>query len=99
MRAAECPHKIGNMTKKSQTQDIPPKIAKLSFEDALSELEVIVGQLQEGNVSLEESIDIYARGTQLRRHCEAKLRDAQEKIEKIIPNEDGSIGIEKVDFE
>lgn len=99
MQAEQCPHKIGSMTKKSQTQDIPAKIAKLSFEDALSELEVIVSQLQEGNVSLEESIDIYARGSQLRRHCEAKLRDAQEKIEKIVPNEDGSVVSEKVDVE
>ena len=60
---------------------------------------MIVSQLQEGNVSLEESIDIYARGSQLRRHCEAKLRDAQEKIEKIVPNEDGSVVSEKVDVE
>ena len=80
-------------------QEIPAKIAKLTFEEALLELESIVGQLEDGTVSLEESINIYTRGTQLKHHCEAKLRAAQEKIEKIIPAGDGSLGSESVDLD
>ena len=87
------------MTKLPKKIEIPSKVTKLSFEEALSELEDIVAQLEGGNVSLEESIDIYTRGTYLRIHCEAKLKDAQEKIEKIIPKVDGSLTSEEVDLD
>ncbi|MBM3503374.1 MAG: exodeoxyribonuclease VII small subunit [Alphaproteobacteria bacterium] len=78
-------------------QELPPDIKKLSFEEALSALEDIVQQLEGGEVSLEDSIAIYARGTQLKLHCEEKLRAAQEKIEKIVPAADGSVSSEPVD--
>ena len=64
-------------------------IAGLSFEAALAELDQIVGKLEAGSVSLEESIDIYTRGTSLKQHCENKLKDAQAKIEKITLNDKG----------
>ena len=67
-------------------KDIP----KLSFEDALSELERIVQQLEDGDVPLEESIVIYERGDLLRRHCEGKLQEAELKVEKIVVGPDGS---------
>lgn len=78
-------------------QELPPDIKKLSFEEALSALEDIVQQLEGGEVSLEDLIAIYARGTQLKLHCEEKLRAAQEKIEKIVPAADGSVSSEPVD--
>lgn len=59
-------------------------ISKLSFEQALQQLEQIVQQLEKGAVPLEESITIYERGTALKAHCEAKLRDAEARIEKIV---------------
>lgn len=62
---------------------IPADIAALSFEEALRELETIVHQLETGEVDLEKSIAIYGRGNQLKRHCEAKLKTAQARIEKI----------------
>ena len=65
-------------------------IAKLSFEAALAELETIVRKLESGDVPLEESIAIYERGAALRAHCDAKLRDAQLKVEKIIEGADGA---------
>jgi exodeoxyribonuclease VII small subunit len=68
---------------------IPDDIAKLSFEAALKELEGIVSQLEEGAVDLEKSIAIYERGTLLKQHCEAKLRDAEARIEKIRIGPDG----------
>jgi exodeoxyribonuclease VII small subunit len=73
---------------------IPADIAALSFEDALAELERIVRQLEEGRARLDEAIASYERGTALKRHCEAKLREAQAKIDRITIAADGSIGIE-----
>ena len=60
------------------------EIAEMSFEDALNELEGIVGRLERGDAPLEESITIYQRGAALKAHCEGKLKDAQMKVEKIV---------------
>ncbi|WP_417623412.1 exodeoxyribonuclease VII small subunit [Paremcibacter congregatus] len=76
---------------------IPDDIAKLNFEEALNALEQIVKSLEGGQVSLEESIDIYTRGTQLRQHCDAKLKDASARIEKITKLQDGSLGTTALD--
>jgi len=65
------------------------EISALSFEDAMAALEQVVAQLESGNAPLEHSIDLYTRGTQLKAHCEAKLQDAQAKIEKITLDEKG----------
>jgi exodeoxyribonuclease VII small subunit len=59
-------------------------IATMTFEQALKQLEEIVGRLEKGQVDLEDSISIYERGTALKAHCEAKLRDAEARIEKIV---------------
>ena len=64
-------------------------IAAMSFEDALKELEQIVDQLEKGTVGLEESIAIYARGEALKSHCNALLRNAEQRIEKIALGPDG----------
>jgi len=66
----------------------PKAVEKLSFEDALKELETIVRNLEGGESPLEDSIAAYERGTALKRHCEEKLRDAQVKIEKISISND-----------
>lgn len=63
--------------------DIDDAIRALSFEQALSELESIVERLETGDVALEESIEIYQRGAQLRAYCDEKLKSAQARIEKI----------------
>ena len=60
-----------------------PAIATLSFEDALAELEAIVSRLEQGKASLDDAIGAYERGAALKAHCEAKLREAREKVEKI----------------
>lgn len=59
-------------------------IIALSFEKALAELEDIVSRLESGKAELEDSIALYERGATLKAHCEAKLKSAQEKIEKIV---------------
>ena len=69
-------------------------ISKLSFEQALAELEAIVRQLESGEVELEKSISIYERGAALRAHCEGKLTDAELKVEKIVQGKNGSLSLE-----
>ena len=59
------------------------KIATLSFEDALTELEGIVATLERGEVSLDAAIDAFERGTELKTLCQARLEEARMKVEKI----------------
>jgi exodeoxyribonuclease VII small subunit len=75
-------------------------IAGLSFEKALEALEDIVARLEAGKVDLEESIKIYERGEALRKHCEAKLKEAEARIEKITLDPSGKpTGITPLDVE
>jgi exodeoxyribonuclease VII small subunit len=87
------------MSPKSSADPVPADIAALSFEQALDELDRIVASLEGGQVDLEKSIAIYTRGTLLKRHCEAKLKAAQERVEKIVVGADGSIGAQAAAFE
>ena len=66
-----------------------PALAALPFEKALSELEEIVRRLERGDVPLEDSIAIYERGEVLKKHCEALLKKAEARIEKITIGPDG----------
>ncbi len=73
-------------------------IASLSFEKALAELEQIVGKLEGGSVELEDSIAIYERGEKLKAHCDALLKNAEARIEKITLSSDGKpAGVEPMD--
>jgi exodeoxyribonuclease VII small subunit len=67
-------------------------ISDLSFEEAMAALEQVVGRLERGEVPLEESIALYERGAALRAHCEAKLKDAEAKVELIRAQEGRAIG-------
>ncbi|MPY70714.1 MAG: exodeoxyribonuclease VII small subunit [Alphaproteobacteria bacterium] len=79
------------MADKSDTAEI----AKMTFEQALAELESIVNRLEAGKGQLDEAIDAYTRGAALKAHCEKKLREAQEKVEKIsIGPGGGADGVE-----
>lgn len=78
---------------------MPKEIEKLSFEDALSDLEDIVRKLEGGTVELEESIEIYTRGQLLKAHCESKLRDAKARIEKIVVGSGDKVTAEAATFE
>lgn len=74
-------------------------IAKLSFEEALAELEGIVNSLEAGKVRLEEAISAYERGALLKAHCERKLKEAQAKVEKISLGADGKPVAEPANIE
>ncbi|MGH1464160.1 MAG: exodeoxyribonuclease VII small subunit [Cognatishimia sp.] len=58
-------------------------VAELSFEQAMAELEQVVGKLERGDVALDDSIKLYERGADLKARCEAKLKEAEEKVAAI----------------
>lgn len=64
-------------------------VSELSFEDAMKELEAVVGQLERGDVALDQSIKLYERGAELKKRCEAKLKEAEEKVAAITLDGDG----------
>lgn len=65
-------------------------VAAMPFEKALGELETIVQRLERGDVPLEESIAIYERGEALKKRCDALLKDAEARVQKITLAADGS---------
>ena len=62
----------------------------MPFEAALAELETIVAKLEKGDVALEDSITLYARGEQLKAHCDRLLKQAEARIEQITFGADGT---------
>ncbi len=78
------------MTQETEILD-DAAIAALSFEDALARLENIVRQLESGEASLDNSINLYTYGEKLRNACQKRLNDAKSRIEKITQKADGSL--------
>jgi exodeoxyribonuclease VII small subunit len=73
------------------------EVGGLSFEAALRELETIVARLEQGEVDLEDSIALYERGQALKAHCEAKLKAAEGRLEKIVLGAAGADGTVPMD--
>ncbi len=72
---------------------------ELSFEDALKQLEKIVAELESGSAPLEKSLELYQRGAELKRLCEARLDAARLQVEKISLNKAGAVeGVAPADF-
>ena len=73
------------------TPESAPEISssELSFEDALKRLEEIVRTLERGEAPLDKSMELYQEGDKLKRHCEARLKAAQARIEQIAFGSDG----------
>lgn len=75
-------------------------IKAMTFEQALEALERIVDDLERGDVPLDQSIRIYERGEALKAHCDALLKAAEDKVEKIRLSRDGRpLGLEPLDGE
>ena len=66
-------------------------ISEMTFEQAMSELERIVTELEKGDVPLEDSISLYEKGAELKKRCETKLKEAEQKVAAITLDEDGSV--------
>ena len=62
-----------------------------TFEASLAELEVIVGQLEEGDMPLEESLELFEKGIKLSRDCRARLSNAERRIEILMQDSDGNL--------
>jgi exodeoxyribonuclease VII small subunit len=80
-----------------KSQDVALPVRDLSFEAALKELETIVARLEQGEVDLEDSIALYERGQALKGHCEAKLKSAESRLEKIVQGANGPAVGERLD--
>jgi len=74
--------------------DVPVDIVAMSFEEALAELEQIVRRLEGGQVKLDEAILSYERGALLKRHCERKLNEAQQRVDRIVIGDDSVLTAE-----
>ena len=73
-------------------------VGALGFEEALAELEEIVGRLEGGQGALDDAIRAYERGSELKRHCQRKLDEARMKVEKIrLPDGGGPAEAEPLD--
>lgn len=81
----------------ADTKNTP--VDKLSFEDALKELEGIVNELESGDVPLDKSIARYERGAALKSHCEAQLKAAELKVEQIVQGAGGKVSTEPAAFD
>jgi exodeoxyribonuclease VII small subunit len=68
-------------------------IAGMSFEDALAALEAIVRGLESGSQKLEDAITAYERGAALKKHCEAKLVEAEARVQAIVARADGTLAL------
>ena len=89
--------KLREVIEMNEKIKITEEIKKLSFEEAILELEQIVEDLERGDIELEDSISIYERGVILKAHCEEKLKTAKMKIDKIVSHPDGDFSSEPLD--
>ncbi|MEM9580373.1 MAG: exodeoxyribonuclease VII small subunit [Pseudomonadota bacterium] len=64
-------------------------VNEMTFEQAMAELEQVVSKLERGDVALEDSIKLYERGAELKKRCETKLKEAEEKVAAITFDGDG----------
>jgi exodeoxyribonuclease VII small subunit len=70
---------------------------KDKFEDALNKLEKIVSRLEEGNISLEESLKLFEEGIRLSRFCNQKLDEAEKRVEILMKEKDGRLKVQPFD--
>ena len=70
-----------------------------SFEESLKELEQIVTQLEEGDLALEESLKLFEDGVRLSRECRERLSTAERRIEVLMKEADGSLGLTPIQTE
>lgn len=89
------------MTKENaDAADLAADLSAMPFEKAMAELERIVGELEKGSVSLDDSVRLYARGKALQDRCEKLLAEAETRVEKITLGENGAPkGVAPLDVE
>ena len=70
-----------------------------SFETSLTELEQIVTKLESGDLPLEQSLELFEKGIKLSRECRERLTKAERRIEILMKDADGEVGVEEFDPE
>lgn len=71
----------------------PKKIERLSFEDAIEELESIIDQVESGEAGLEQSLAFYERGMRLVARCKSVLDSAEKKIAELTTTQEGRLKV------
>ena len=66
---------------------------KQNFEESLAELEKIVGKLERGDLSLEESLELFEKGVKLSRECQERLSQAERRIEVLLRDNQGRVTV------
>jgi len=66
---------------------VAKKQNKIDFEGALEELEALVEKMEDGNISLEESLKYFERGIALTRTCQKALEEAEQKVQLLLEKE------------
>ena len=84
---------------KASTPPANTPIDGMSFETALAELESIVEQFESGAVSLDDAVAAYARGTELKQHCQKRLDEAKMRVDSIRGDATGIAGSAPLDSE
>ena len=79
------------MTKKNNLEN-------MTFEEALEELELIVNKLEAGEVTLEDAVEAYERGSKLKDQCQKRLNEAKMKVEKIKEKDKDNLDAEKYEI-
>ena len=79
------------MTKKNNLEN-------MTFEEALEELELIVNKLEAGEVTLEDAVEAYERGSKLKDQCQKRLNEAKMKVEKIKEGDKENLDTEKYEI-
>ena len=79
------------MTKKNNLEN-------MTFEEALEELELIVNKLEAGEVTLEDAVEAYERGSKLKDQCQKRLNEAKMKVEKIKEGDKENLNTEKYEI-
>ncbi|MDP2913783.1 MAG: exodeoxyribonuclease VII small subunit [Candidatus Omnitrophota bacterium] len=72
-------------------------MAEMKFEEGLKKLEKIVGELEDGAISLDEALEKYEEGIRLSKQCAKRLEAAKKKVEILLKSEDGSIELRPFD--
>ena len=83
------PYNAG-VAKSKDTAPIDAGIAEMNYEQALAELESIIDKIESGEIGLEDSVRQYERGVLLRKHCEAILSRAEQRVVELTPSQDSA---------
>jgi len=62
-----------------------------NFETSLTELEEIVSKMEQGDLSLEDSLSAFEKGVKLSKDCQKALKTAEQKVNKLVAKEDGLV--------